>query len=77
MGLIARAIEGRGIPTVSLANLRGAMLRVKPPRALVTRFPRGQTVGPAGDAATQRRVVLAALNLLATAETAGEIRTED
>lgn len=74
MGLIARAIEESGIPTVSLANLKGAILRVKPPRTLVTRFPRGQTVGPAGDAATQRAVVLAALNLLATAGTAGDVR---
>ncbi|MDP9375829.1 MAG: hypothetical protein M3Q65_25940 [Chloroflexota bacterium] len=53
---------------------------MKPPRALVTRFPRGQTVGPAGDAATQRAVLLAALDLLATAGEAGKIRefrTED
>ncbi len=74
MGLVARAIEEAGVPTVSLSNLRGATLRVRPPRALLTRFPRGQTVGPAGDAATQRAVVRAALELLATAREAGELR---
>lgn len=62
------------MPTVSLSNLKGATLRVKPPRSLVTRFPRGQTVGPAGDAATQRAVVLTALELLAEAREGGEVR---
>ena len=62
------------MPTVSLSNLKGATLRVKPPRSLVTRFPRGQTVGPAGDAPTQRAVVLAALALLAEAREGGEVR---
>ncbi len=74
MGLVARAIEEAGVPTVSLSNLRGATLRVQPPRTLLTRFPRGQTVGPAGDAATQRAVVRAALEVLATAREAGELR---
>jgi len=74
VGLVARAIEEAGVPTVSLSNLRGATLRVRPPRALLTRFPRGQTVGPAGDAATQRAVVQAALEVLATAREAGELR---
>ena len=74
MGLVARAIEEAGVPTVSLSNLRGATRRVKPPRALLTRFPRGQTVGPAGDAATQRAVVCAALELLMPAREAGELR---
>ena len=37
---------------------------MKPPRALFTRFSRGQTIGPPGDAATQRRVVRDALELL-------------
>ena len=73
MGLVARAIEEVGIPTVSLSNLRGATRRVKPPRALFTRFPAGQTVGPAGDVVTQQAVVRAALELLETAHVGGEI----
>ena len=70
MGLVARVIGEAGVPTVALSNLRGATLRVKPPRALLTRFPRGQTVGPA----TQRAVVRAALEVLANAREAGEVR---
>lgn len=50
------------------------MLRVKPPRTLLTRFPRGQTTGPAGDIAAQRAVVAAALDLLVEAREGGEIR---
>ncbi len=73
MGLVARAIEEAGVPTVSLSNLKGATQRVKPPRVLLTRLPRGQTVGAAGDAATQRAVVHAALELLETAREGGEL----
>lgn len=73
MGLVARVIEAAGVPTVCLANMKGAMLRVKPPRAVITRFPRGQTVGPAGDRETQRRTVAAALELLATTREPGTV----
>ncbi len=62
---------------MSLAILRGHMQRVKPPRTLLTRFPRGQTTGPAGDVAAQRAVVGAALDLLAEAREGGEIREFD
>lgn len=74
MGLAARAIEEAGVPTVSLSNLKGATLRVKPPRTLLTGLPRGQTVGAAGDVPTQRAVVRAALELLERASAGGEIR---
>ena len=50
------------------------MQRIKPPRTLLTRFPRGQTIGPAGDIAAQRAVVAAALDLLSEAREGGEIR---
>ncbi len=62
------------MPTVSLSNLKGATLRVKPPRTLLTHLPRGQTVGAAGDVPTQRAVVRAALELLEMASAGGEIR---
>ncbi|MDP9315523.1 MAG: hypothetical protein M3R24_32470 [Chloroflexota bacterium] len=62
------------MPTVSLSNLKGATLRVKPPRTLLTGLPRGQTVGAAGDVPTQRAVVRAALELLEMASAGGEIR---
>lgn len=49
------------------------MLRIKCPRALLTRFDRGQTMGPPGETDTQVRVLKAALGLLHTAAP-GELR---
>lgn len=46
---------------------RGLLQRIRCPRAVATGFARGVTVGPAGDHATQRRVLTAALDLLTTA----------
>lgn len=68
MGLIARALEARGIPTVSLAVSRGQIAGTRPPRVLLTPFTRGQTVGPPGDAGTQRAVLRQALALLRATE---------
>lgn len=67
MGLIARALEAAGIPTVTLAVSRGQIAGTRPPRVLLTPFARGQTVGPPGDVATQRAVLRQALELLSTA----------
>jgi hypothetical protein len=50
------------------------MQRVKYPRALITRFNRGETMGPHGDHDTQVRVLRTALELLCTAAP-GEIRS--
>ncbi len=41
------------------------------PRVLTTPYMMGRPVGPVGDPKTQRRVVEAALQLLATADQAG------
>lgn len=62
-----RAIESRGIPTVTLSIFRGTSEQYRLPRVLLTRFDRGQAVGPPGDAATQRDVLRRALRLLETA----------
>lgn len=64
MGLIARHLEAAGIPTVTLANMRRPVMRIKPPRTLLRRGPRGRTVGEPGDRAGQLVVVRAALQLL-------------
>ena len=47
--------------------------RVKPPRAVLTRFPRGATVGAPGHHEQQRQVLLDTLATLEEAETAGEL----
>jgi hypothetical protein len=60
-------VERAGVPTIAVGTLKGAMLRVRYPRGLVTPFTRGETMGPPGDRATQQRVLTTALSLLATA----------
>lgn len=67
MGLIARAIEEIGIPTVCIILRREVSLNVKTPRSLFIKFPFGAPLGPANDAATQRAVIEEALQMLVTA----------
>lgn len=64
MGLIAREIEARGIPTVSLSALRKPTLLVRPPRALFTRNPNSQIVGAPNDRDAQLAILRRALRLL-------------
>ena len=67
MGLIARAIEEVGIPTVCIILRREVSLNVKTPRSLFLKFPFGAPLGPANEAATQRAVIEEALQMLVTA----------
>jgi hypothetical protein len=69
VGLIAAEIERQGIPTVSLALLREVAEKVRPPRTLAVPFAHGYPLGMPNDAATQRKVVEAALRLLERNET--------
>ena len=70
VGLVARALEAAGIPTVAVfvrafAHVAG---RLRVPRVLVTPHLVGRTIGPVGDRARQREVVQAALRLLVGAD---------
>ncbi len=60
-----------GIPTASIINLRARMERLKLPRSVVVKFPRGATVGTPKDTTQQRQVLLDALRLLETAQEPG------
>ncbi len=73
VGHVARALEEAGIPTVIIAAraFRSRMDPMTLPRVLTTPYMMGRPVGPVGDPKTQRRVVEAALQLLATADRAG------
>lgn len=64
MGLVARELERRGIPTVCLVLMREVAEKVKPPRGLVVPFEKGQPLGPPGDGARHRDVAVTALRLL-------------
>ena len=60
-GVIARAIEGRGIPTTTIATLRRNVTAMKPPRALFLDFPLGCSVGRPGEPEQQREILRDAL----------------
>lgn len=64
VGLLAAALESRGIASVCIALLRHVAQRVRPPRALAVPFPFGLPLGSADDGAQQRQVLVEALGLL-------------
>ena len=66
-----RAIEAAGIPTIAIANLRNVVERVKYPRAVIVKFPRGATVGPPGDVPLQTQIIRDALDWLESASEPG------
>ncbi len=70
VGHVARAVEEAGIPTtaVYVRAFRHVVDEMVLPRAVITRHPMGRPLGPPGDAARQRAVVTAALELLPASE---------
>ena len=60
VGLVSRAIEEEGVPTVTLAMER----EVEAPRVAFVPFPYNFPVGEPGERGKHREVVLAALRLL-------------
>ena len=73
MGLVARAIEAEGIPTVVAMMYRQVADALRPPRVAYSRFPFGQPLGEPGNADQQRVIVEDALRLLVTATEPGTI----
>jgi len=70
VGLVAAALERRGIATVAIQLLREVALRVQPPRALAVPFRHGFPLGRPNDPAIQLRVIEAALAVLEEAREA-------
>jgi hypothetical protein len=64
VGLIAAALEEKGIQTVCLSNMEEIMGKVVPPRWLALPFPLGYPLGRPNDADLQRRIIRRALQLL-------------
>jgi hypothetical protein len=60
---------------VAIASVRAQAEKTRPPRALWTTSELGRPLGEPGDAPFQRRVLLAALNLLT--RTDGPVTLED
>ena len=73
MGLVARVIEAAGIPTVTL-NLIWVMQRaIGMPRVAAIEHPFARPYGDVGDAATQRAVLEAALDVFEKARAPGHV----
>lgn len=61
--LISRALEKRGLPTVTLTTVRQITVAFKPPRAVFLDYPPGCPAGRPHDAENQRAVLTAALHV--------------
>ncbi len=57
MGLVQRALDVAGIPTVSLSLVKEMTALVKPSKALFIQHPFGLTLGEVGDIATHEAVL--------------------
>lgn len=73
MGLIQRAIEAAGLPTIGISLQKEVTRRVKPPRALFLRYPFGHPMGEAFAVSQQRAILATALSALETATQPGAI----
>lgn len=69
-----REIEAWGIPTISLSNNPSQSRRIRPPRWVHVRFPRGSMLGEPGNREKQMGVLRAAFEALeAISEPGGHI----
>jgi D-proline reductase (dithiol) PrdB len=73
VGLVQRAIEAVGVPTVGITLQKDITLSVRPPRALYLRYPFGHPMGEAFAVAQQRTILTDALRALETVSTPGQI----
>ena len=64
MGALAHYLESEGIPTTQISLIRKHTETIRPPRALWVPFELGRPLGAPENPALQRRVLLAALELL-------------
>jgi D-proline reductase (dithiol) PrdB len=63
MMIVARALEGRGMPTLTLSTLADTSEAFKPPRTALLNYPPGSPCGRVGDPAHQRDTLRAALSV--------------
>lgn len=72
-GLIARAIEDEGIPTVSIMMYKEMAEKIRPPRVVHVRFPFGRPMGEPNNSDQQRVIIEDALGVLETAKEPGAV----
>ena len=73
VGLIARELESRGIPTVTLTSAWSITASVKPPRSAFVDFPLGRTAGKPNDPEGQLDIAVRSLELFNGVSQPGEI----
>jgi D-proline reductase (dithiol) PrdB len=73
VGLLQRAIEAGGIPTIGITLQKAVTEAVKPPRTLSLRYPFGHPLGEALHVRQQRTILLEALRALETIREPGTI----
>lgn len=73
MGLIQKAIEREGIPTVGVSIARRFTEEVRPPRSVFVKWPMGHPLGEPGRVDTQTAVIRAAFKVLVTSSVPGII----
>jgi D-proline reductase (dithiol) PrdB len=73
VGLVQRAIEAAGVPTVSVSMLRPMTRKIGVPRAIGVDFPLGHPFGFPGQSSRQRRILSGMARLAAEAVFPGTI----
>ncbi len=73
MGLIAREIEARGIPTLSMTSALSITRAANPPRAAYLDFPLGHTAGKPHQPKLDRAIVRDALAAFETLTQPGQV----
>ncbi|HCB34357.1 MAG TPA: hypothetical protein DEP69_04155 [Acidimicrobiaceae bacterium] len=66
MGLIARALEASGLPTLSLSSARDITRAVRPPRAAYLDYPLGHTAGRPHEPALNKSILADTLRAFET-----------
>ena len=73
MGLIQRAIEEMGIPTISITLMPWVTEKVKVPRAVSLEFPLGHPGGKPFDQALQKEILIETFHALESIKEPGVI----
>jgi hypothetical protein len=73
VGLVCRLLEARGIATTYVATGRDLAQLVMPPRVLFVNHPMGNIFGGPHEVELQRQILRAALGLIESATTGGEL----
>jgi hypothetical protein len=73
VSLIARGLEGAGIPTVLVSVMPALSSPARPPRQVLRRLNIGATVGRPNDVEGQRETLTKMIDLLETADAPGAV----